>query len=194
MRPTATAVPRSTPTAEVPTYVALLRAVNVGKRAYPMAELRAALAAAGFTGVQTHIQTGNVLLSTRLGSRVRVVEALESTMRADRGFEVRVVLLTPAELGELRREAEGLAHGRALQGHYVTVPVDPPPPEAAAELEARSAEGEEVRVGARAVHLLLTGKSFSEAGTGNADVERHLGAATTRNLTVITAMTEKWGP
>ncbi len=181
----------------MPTYVAFLRAVNVGRRKYPMAELREALTAAGFTDVQTHIQTGNVLVSTPLRSRTKVVEALERAMLADRGFEVRVVLLTPAELGELHREAvelaEEVAPGRPLQGHYVSLLADPPTPAAAAEVEARSAAGEEVRVGVRAVHLLLTGKSFSEAGTGNAEVERHLGVATTRNLTVITKLVEKWG-
>ena len=49
----------------MPTHVAFLRAVNVGKRQYPMAELRAALDAAGFEDVQTHIQTGNVFFRTR---------------------------------------------------------------------------------------------------------------------------------
>ena len=59
------------------TYVAFLRAVKVGKRAYPMAELRAALGAAGIDEVVTHIQTGNVFFRTRMRSRDKVVAALE---------------------------------------------------------------------------------------------------------------------
>jgi hypothetical protein len=43
------------------------------------------------------------------------------------------------------------------------------------------------------VHLLLTSKPYNEAETGNAEVEKHLGVATTRNLTVITKLAEKWG-
>ena len=48
-----------------------------------------------------------------------------------------------------------------------------------------------VRVGRRVVHLLLD-KSFSESSTGNAEVERHAGVATTRSLTVIAKLVEKW--
>ena len=50
-----------------------------------------------------------------------------------------------------------------------------------------------VKVGERAVHLMLSTRPYHEATTGNAEVERHLGVATTRNLTVITKLTEKWG-
>jgi uncharacterized protein (DUF1697 family) len=175
------------------TYVAFLRAVNVGRRAYPMAELRAALTAAGFEDVETHIQTGNVRFSTSMRSRERITEALEAAMRADRGFEVRVVLMTPAELTEVHTEALELEQGRDVTGHYVALLARPAYAKDIALLEARSTEGEEVRVGERAVHLIHTGVKFHEARTGNAEVERHLGVATTRNLTVITKLTEKWG-
>jgi uncharacterized protein (DUF1697 family) len=177
----------------VPTFIAFLRAVNVGKRKYPMAELRAALADAGFEEVETHIQTGNVLLRTSLRSRNKVIEAMEKAMLADRGFEVPVVLLTPEELTEVYAEARSFARGRTLQGHYLSLLAAPPTKEGTAALEARSEDGEEVRVGQRAVHLMLSTRPFHEATTGNAEVERHLGVATTRNLTVITKLAEKWG-
>ena len=66
----------------MPTFVAFLRAVNVGKRKYPMAELREALTDAGFEEVETHIQTGNVLFRTSLRSRAKVIAALEKAMRS----------------------------------------------------------------------------------------------------------------
>jgi uncharacterized protein (DUF1697 family) len=159
-----------------------------------MAELRQALEDAGFEDVETHIQTGNVRFRTRLRSKAKVVAALEKAMLADRGFEVPVVLLTPAELVAVRDEAEELAGGRALKGHYVALLADKPEAGGAEALEGRSDDGEEVRVGARAVHLLLTSKPYHEARTGNAEVEARLGVATTRNLTVITKLSEKWGP
>lgn len=177
----------------MPTFIAFLRAVNVGKRAYPMAELRAVLTAAGFEDVETHIQTGNVRLHTSLRSRPKVVAALEGAMRADRGFEVPVVLMSPAELTEVHEEALELEQGRELTGHHVVLLARPAYAKDIAVLEARSVEGEEIRVGERAVHLLLNGTSFHEARTGNAEVERHLGVATTRSLTVITKLSEKWG-
>ena len=178
----------------MPTFIAFLRAVNVGKRKYPMAELRAALAEAGFDDVETHIQTGNVRFRTAMRSRAKVVAALEEAMRADRGFEVPVVLMTPEELVATYEEAVAFAGGRTLRGHYLTLLVDEPDPRAGKEIEARSVDGEEVRVGTRAVHLMLTSSSFHEATTGNAEVEKVLGPATTRNLTVVSTLSEKWGP
>ncbi|MEO5652729.1 MAG: DUF1697 domain-containing protein [Marmoricola sp.] len=177
----------------MPTFIAFLRAVNVGKRAYPMAELREALTAAGFEAVETHIQTGNVRFRTKLRSRAKVVAALEKAMLADRGFEVPVVLMTPQELSEVYDEACDFGGGKKLQGHYLSLLAEPPTKEGAKALESRSADGEEVRVGERAVHLMLSTRPFHEAATGNAEVERHTGVATTRNLTVITKLIEKWG-
>ncbi|MGZ8389586.1 MAG: DUF1697 domain-containing protein, partial [Rhodoplanes sp.] len=46
-------------------FVALLRGVNVGKHnRVKMADLRAALESAGHTGVSTHIQSGNIVLTS----------------------------------------------------------------------------------------------------------------------------------
>jgi uncharacterized protein (DUF1697 family) len=177
----------------MPKYVAFLRAVNVGKRKYPMAELREALTDAGFEEVETHIQTGNVLFRTSLRSRAKVIAALEKAMREDRGFEVPVVLLTPSELTETYEEAVRLADGRTLKGHYLSLLAGKPTKKDSEALEARSGDGEEVRVGERAAHLLLTTKPYHEAKVGNAEVEKHLGVATTRNLTVINKLAEKWG-
>ena len=181
----------------MPTFIAFLRAVNVGKRKYPMAELREALADAGFEEVETHIQTGNALVRTSMRSRAKVIAALEKAMLDDRGFAVPVVLMTPAELSEVYDEAQAFAEefakqGNEITGHYLTLLSEPPTAGQAKEVEARSEPGEEVRVGKRAVHLLLA-KHYHEASTSNAEVERHLGVATTRSLTVITKLAEKWG-
>ena len=182
----------------MPTFIAFLRAVNVGKRQYPMAELREALTTAGFEEVATHIQTGNALVRTRMRSRAKVTAALEKAMLEDRGFAVPVVLMTPTELTETYDEArafaeEFTAQGNEIQGHYLTLLAEPVTKAAARAVEARSEPKEEIKVGKRAVHLLLA-KPYHEAKTSNAEVEGHLGVATTRSLTVITKLVEKWGP
>ena len=47
--------------------IVLLRGINVsGKNKVPMAELRSALTAAGFEGVATYIQSGNIAVDTEL--------------------------------------------------------------------------------------------------------------------------------
>ena len=56
------------------TYIVLLRGVMpMGKNKVPMAELRTALEAAGLREVRTYIQSGNVIVSTRLRERAPVL-------------------------------------------------------------------------------------------------------------------------
>jgi uncharacterized protein (DUF1697 family) len=76
----------------VPTFVALLRAVNVGGTgALRMPELVAICVAAGFSDVRTYIQSGNVVFQSRLsGTRARGV--LERALEDALGRKVDVVL------------------------------------------------------------------------------------------------------
>jgi len=175
----------------VATWVAFLRAINLGAtRKFPKDAIVAATEAAGFTDVATHINTGNVRVGTRMRSRARVEAALESAYLADRGFEVPTIAFTVDELCAIADEAEAVADGHDGR-HYVSLLKDEPTAAAVAALEARAGRGERVHVSGRAVHLLL-GESYLEAHLGNADVERLLGVATNRNLTVIRAVTRKW--
>ena len=174
------------------TWIGFLRAVNVGKRQYPMAELRAALTAAGLEDVETHIQTGNVRVSTRMRSRERVVAALEAAMLADRGFEVPVVLLTPAELAQVVADADAVRaeHGDPAWRQYVELLAAQPDAAAAALIEG-GVPGARALVRERAVHLLYD-VAFGEAKAPRAAVNRAFGVSTNRNLTVLRNLSEKW--
>ncbi len=179
----------------MPTFIAFLRAVNVGKRQYPMAELRDALTDAGFEDVETHIQTGNVRFRTNLRSKEKVRKELERVMKADRGFEVPVCLFTAAELAEVADDAQRFAgeHEGSGTGHYVSLFQGTAKASDVTEFEKRDVAGEHVRVGRRAGHLILS-KSYHEAKTGNDVFEKTFGPATNRNMTVITKLVGKWGP
>jgi len=173
------------------TYLAFLRAINLGaKRKFPQDAILAATEAAGFTGVATHINTGNVRLETAMRSRARIETALESSYREDRGFEVPTIVLTAAELRAIVEDAERLAPDHAGR-HYVSLLKQEPEGAVVAALEARSTSDERVHVVGRGVHLVL-GESYREAALSNAVVEKHLGVATNRNLTVLRALVQKW--
>lgn len=177
----------------MPVFIGFLRAVNIGARRYPMAELRAALEAAGFEDVATHIQTGNVRVRTRLRSRDAVAAELERVFAEDRGFTVPTVVLTAAELAATAADVAAL--GRQHQpayGHYVSLLKQDPPTATVRDLEAASFAGERVLVRGRAVHLLYD-VPYGEAKTSNAFIEKASGlVATNRNAKVITALKEKW--
>jgi uncharacterized protein (DUF1697 family) len=81
----------------MPTVVALLRGVNVGGRKLPMAELRELVESLGYSDVRTYIQSGNVIFGA---SRKPSPASLESAIKKRFGFEVDVILRTPAQLGK----------------------------------------------------------------------------------------------
>lgn len=177
----------------MPSYVAFLRAINLGaKRKFPKDAIRAAVEGAGFTGVQTHINTGNVLLTTTMRSRARIEAALEKAFSADRGFDVPTIVFTLPELAAIARDADELHAARGDVGkHYVSLLKDDPDPVAARAIEELGSRQERVVVRGRAVHLML-GENYHTATIDNARVERLLGVSTNRNLNVVTTLARKW--
>lgn len=71
---------------------ALLRGVNVGgHRKLPMAALRASMLARGFTDVATYLQSGNVVLTTKL-ALPQATAVIGAAIRADFGFDCVVIV------------------------------------------------------------------------------------------------------
>jgi uncharacterized protein (DUF1697 family) len=175
----------------MPTYIAFLRAINVGKRQFLKAAIVRACEAAGCTDVETYINTGNVRVTTPLRSRAKVEAALEKAFRDEAGFEVPTIVLTPKELSAVAAYAEQAGRGHSGR-HYVSLLKDTPTTAALAKLDGAGGDGERAVVDGRGVHLLL-GESYHEATLDNALVEKHLGVATNRNVKVIRTLGEKWG-
>ena len=172
------------------TYIAFLRAINLGaKRKFPKDSIKAAVEAAGGTDVETYINTGNVRFRTTMRSRAKIEAALEKTFLEDRGFEVPTIVFTPKELRAIADEAASFGHGGR---HYVSLLKDAPSAAAVKAIEESGTADEVARVGGRAVHLLL-GANYHEARLTNAAVEKQLGVATNRNLTVIKELAARWG-
>lgn len=173
------------------TWIGFLRAINLGaRRTFAPREIVACLDDAGFTGLATHINTGNVRLSTTMRSRERIAARMEKVFLADRGFEVPVSLLTPAELRAVADELDEAADGREGT-HYVSILPRELDTETARALEQIEAPGERMVVRGRAVHLLL-GPDYHRSKLSNAAVEKIAGPATSRNRTVIRALADKW--
>jgi len=176
----------------MPTWIAFQRAVNVGGRAYPMVELRALLTEAGYADVATHIQTGNIRLTSPVRSQARLESALEKLFEADRGFDVPTVALTPAELRTIATDADEVAAAQPPEfGHYVEILRAEPTAEERKAIESGGYSGQRAVVRGRGVHLLFD-IPFHEAKPPNAALRRALGVSTNRNLKVIRALVEKW--
>ena len=173
------------------TYVGFLRAINLGaKRKFPREAIVRATEAAGMTDVATYINTGNVRFDTTLRSRARIESALEDAYREEAGFDVPTIVFTAKELKAIAERA--LTFGES-ERHYVSLLKEEPSAAAVKAMEEASTAREVAKVGGRAVHLLYHGSSYgSDAKLTNVQVERLLGVATNRNLTVVSALAQKW--
>lgn len=175
------------------TFIAFLRAVNVGQRWVKMAHLREHLGSSGFTDVETHIQSGNVRVTTTLRSAAKVEARLREVISEEFGFDVPVVVRTPAQL---RRTAEQAEQASSPLGpdarRYVTFTTGGLSGPGRSALEAWDEDGERVVVLDPDVLLLLT-KPAHQAKLTNARLERLTGATgTARDLKVVRALVEKW--
>ncbi|GAA1502406.1 DUF1697 domain-containing protein [Nocardioides humi] len=177
----------------MPTYVAFLRAINLGPtRKFPKAEIVAATEAAGGRDVLTHINTGNVRLTTGMRSRAKVEAALERAYLEQTGFEVPTIAYTPAELAAIAADARELSAARPdRQRHYVYLLKDEPDAEVVAEVEARSDDLNAVVVRGRAAHILM-GPGYQAGNVDPFKTERSLGVATNRNFNVVVTLADKW--
>lgn len=176
----------------MPTYIAFLRAINLGStRKFPKAAIVRACESAGFTDVETYINSGNVRVTTSMRSTAKVEAALEAAFAKEAGFEVPTVALTQRELKGIAADAVELGEGHDGR-YYVSLLKSAPSGATARRLDDAGDARERAVVRGRGAHLLL-GADYHTAKLTNALVEKHLGVSTNRNLNVIRTLAEKWG-
>ena len=100
-------------------YLALLRGINVGgKNLVKMTSLRTAVEEMGFDEVATYIQSGNVLFRAPRQKREELAARIESQLSRRFGTELKVVLLTEAQL---KGVIEGAPRGFGAASHRCDV-------------------------------------------------------------------------
>jgi uncharacterized protein (DUF1697 family) len=161
--------------------VALLRAVNVGGTGkLAMSELRELCEDAGFENVTTYIQSGNLVLRSKLAA-AKVKQKLEAVLKKKMGKPVGVFLRTPAELEAVvkRNPFQKAAPNRLL----VLFLDRAAPKNALANLEIQGRE--EVKLSGREVFIHYPdGMGRSKLKTPFADT------ATGRNLNTVRKLIE----
>ena len=157
-------------------YVALLRAVNVGGTGkLPMAELRAMCERAGFADARTYIASGNVVFRSALAERA-VVVALESRLAAYAGKPVGVLVRTAIEMAAV---LAANPFPDAPGNRVVAIFLDRPPPADALE-HASGRRSEMLALGRREIYV--------HYGDGMADSRLRIPAAkagTARNINTV---------
>lgn len=177
----------------MPTHIGFLRAVNIGKRQYRSADLRAALTSAGYDDVDTYIQTGNVRISSPLRSRAKIEAELEALFLADRGFEVPTMVFASSELKAVAKEVAeiGFERPKGEGGHYLYLMKEEIPADLFAELEELTPDGISLISRGRVLHQLFD-VSFGNAPHTPARAEKIMGIGTSRSGKVIREIVDRW--
>jgi uncharacterized protein (DUF1697 family) len=171
-------------------YAALLRGVNVGGKKLAMAELRAALSALALSGVQTYVQSGNVVFESPESDGGVLEAVIEELISVEFGMDVAVVVRDRAELEEVR--GANPFQDEVEDGAKVHVTFLRRAP-AAAEVKAldpAAGGSDRFHVAGRTIYLHCP-DGYGRTKLTNAFFERRLAVeATTRNWRTVTALAD----
>ena len=177
----------------MPTFVAFLRAVNLGKRnRVAMADFRSLLTQAGYEDVTTHLQSGNVVLGAPERRAAAVERSIEEILRDGFGLDNAVMVRSANEMAKVVRDNPFLARGADPATLHVSFLKSAPPAAAAQTLAATDHAPDELALGGRELYL-----SYPQ-GVGRskmaAFVERTVpGLGTVRRWSVVTRLAELAG-
>jgi uncharacterized protein (DUF1697 family) len=173
--------------------IAFLRAVNVGGRTIPMAELRRSFERLGGTDVETFIASGNVIFEHTSRSEPALCQRIESALREEYGYEVATFVRGPAELRALVEHAAFPAKAVATAGALcVGFLARAPDAETVQRLAALATTIDALCVHGRELYWLCRVKQ-SESKLTNKALERALGQPTTlRSITTLRKLAAKY--
>ena len=167
----------------MPTYIAMLRGINVtGSKIIKMEALRASVAALGFKNVRSYVQSGNLIFETQSASPATLSAKIEQRILRDFGHNVPVFLRTPKEMTEIVKRNPFPKDPAVDQSRrYVTFLDDVAPKTAAELLQPLAAGAEQIRVIGREIYLYCP-NGYGETKISNNAIEKKLSiGATTRN-------------
>ena len=174
------------------TWVVLFRGVNVGGyRKLPMAELRTALTAAGFTAVKSYIQSGNVLVASRL-DRDEIGARITHVIETGFGFSPEMSLLQVRALDAALRDAPFGEHTDPARAHLF-FPLEGKAMAAIGDLQAGDGDASVLTAGTIA-HYLLTPDGMSRSKLADVVSRRLKNTATARNLRTCTKLLDMANP
>jgi uncharacterized protein (DUF1697 family) len=169
----------------MPTFIALLRGVNVGKaKRVPMADLRALLGELGYTDVATLLNSGNAVFRAARGTPAAHATRIAAAIVERLGVEVPVIVLSAATLDAVVA-GNALAPGADDPSRLIVAFVQDPASLAdVAAIAPLVVPPERFLVGAQAAYLHCA-SGILESKAGAALVGKAGRAATPRNWATV---------
>ena len=168
------------------TYVALLRAVNVGGRIVSMAELRSWMTRLGMGNVRTLLQSGNAVFETPQSSSVQLEALLEREAEHGLGLHTEFFVRSAREWQQIVAKNPYPVQAQSDPGHLLVLALKASPGTAAGQaLQAAIVGSETVRVAGKHAYAVYP-DGVGRSKFTNAFIERHLGTRVTgRNWNTV---------
>jgi uncharacterized protein (DUF1697 family) len=169
----------------MPTFVALLRGVNVGKaKRVRMAVLRALLSGLGYTGVSTLLNSGNVVFRSTKRAPAKHAARIAAAISDNMQVEVPVIVKSAKELAAIVAEnpitADTHEHSRFIVAFVQDTKVLP----SLLAIQSLVAPSEQFAVGKSAAYLFCS-QNLLESKAGQAILDTAGRLATTRNWATV---------
>jgi uncharacterized protein (DUF1697 family) len=176
----------------MPRYVALLRAINVGKRIVKMDKLRALFEEAGFKNVETFIASGNVLFDSTSKSTDAIEKKIERALETGLGYTVEAFVRTPAELVAVATAApfKGSRQHGPTNNLYIGFLKAAPPNEITTSVVAFKTPNDEFRIVGREYHWSCRTSIGQSPETAKALGKLLPLVNTVRNITTVKKLAE----
>ena len=174
----------------MPRYAALLRAANVGGRSLAMAELRTLFADLGFTDVQTYVQSGNAVFTSRSKRASGVRRTIEAGITERFGIDVPVMLRDHGELVAVLQSNPYAATGADPSRLLVMFLDAAPKPETVRTVDGAQHEPDVFTITGREIYLYCP-NGYGRSKLTNGFFERKLGVrGTGRNWRTVAKLAE----
>ena len=136
----------------------MLRGVNLGPHhRVKMDALRALYESLGFTGVQTYVQSGNVVFRTKARDLAAVAAQIENAIERKFGFRADTIVRTAAEMRRTIERNPFAPRDLEPDKFLVTFLAGEPDPEGRKKLLQMKTDPEEVRIEGREVYMYYPG-------------------------------------
>ena len=170
-------------------YIAFLRAINVGgTKVIKMDHLKKMFESFGLSNVQTFIQSGNVIFETTAKSTTTLEDKLEKQLEKALGYRVEAFLRSMDEIAKIVNQDR--FEPKAEDTLHIVFLREKPDKAKVETLKKYNSPADEFAVIGREVYNLRHDRDKSVFS--NNFIEKIFGTATTRNITTLKKIFEKY--
>jgi uncharacterized protein (DUF1697 family) len=172
-------------------FIALLRGINVsGQKKIKMSELKSLFEEMGFQDVETYIQSGNVVFSSKKKSCEKLEAKISSGIKSRFNFDVHIIVINPEDIEYVLKNNPFIKKRKDAERLYVTFLAKMPSNDTIKKMLTIDYSPEEYFIDGKIIYLFAP-NGYGKAKLNNNFFENKLKVCgTTRNWKSAIALSE----